>query len=137
MKLLPHYFKWIGLGLILLSIVFGFDDFRRGFMDGITGKPPVDNFESIMPDILSQSCDYLILSGLLLYILSKNKTEDEFAQKLRYESAFIVLILTIGVLFFAYIINSDIKVSPAYVLLLQMLVYLIVRAVKRSVILEG
>jgi len=137
MKLLPHYFKWIGLGLILLSIVFGFDDFRRGFMDGATGKPPVDNFESILPDIFSQLSDYLTLSGLLLYILSKNKTEDEFAQKLRYESAFIVLILTIGVLFFAYIINPDIKVGPAYVLLLQMLVYLVVRRVKRSVILEG
>ena len=64
-----------------------------------------------------------------------NKTEDEFAQKLRYESAYIVLVLTIIVLIFVYMINPEIEFSPAYLLLIQMLAYLIIRSIKRSVIL--
>ena len=27
MKLLPHYFKWIGIGLLLVSMILGFDGF--------------------------------------------------------------------------------------------------------------
>lgn len=135
MKLLPHYFKWIGIGLLILSIILGIDDFYRGFFDGLLGKAPM-NFVPIFPKYFPQLSNYTILSGLLVYILAKNKKEDEFAQKLRYESAFIVLILTIVVLFFVYLVNPDIKMSPGYILLIQMLAYLFIRLIKRKLILE-
>lgn len=136
MKLLPHYFKWIGIGMLFLSMIFGFEDFCRGFYDGWSGVEPRD-FVPIFPEFFSEISDYVILLGLLVYILAKNKTEDELAQKLRYESAYIVLILTVIVLLAVYIINSEIKMSPAYILLLQMIAYLIIRPIKRSVILGG
>jgi hypothetical protein len=134
MKLLPHYFKWIGIGMLLLSLIFGFEDFCRGLFDGLIGEEAKD-FVPILPEYFSQISDYVILMGLLVYILAKNKTEDEFAQKLRYESAFIVLVLTIIALFVVYIINPDVRMSPAYILLLQMLGYLLIRYIKRGVIL--
>ncbi len=136
MKLLPHYFKWIGIGLLFLSMILGFEDFCRGLYDGWSGVEPRD-FVPIFPEFFSEISDYVILLGLLAYILAKNKTEDELAQKLRYESAYIVLILTITVLLVVYIINSELKMSPAYILLLQMIAYLIIRLIKRSVILGG
>lgn len=134
MKLLPHYFKWIGIGLLFLSMIFGYDDFCRGFYDGISGNAPRD-YVSIFPEFFSQVSDYVILFGLLLYILSRNKTEDEFVQKLRYESAYIILVLTVVVLMLVYVIVPDLKVSPANILLLQMVAYLIVRSIRRGVIL--
>lgn len=130
MKLLPHFFKWIGVGLLILSVILGIDDFYRGFIDGLLGKTPMD-FAPVFP----QLSNYAILLGLLVYILAKNKKEDEFAQKLRYESAYIVLILTIVVLFFVYLVNPDIKMSPGYILLIQMIAYLFIRLIKKGVIL--
>lgn len=122
--------------MLLLSIVFGIEEFCRGFTDGASGKEAGD-FVPIFPEFFSQISDYLILFGLLVYILAKNKTEDEFAQKLRYESAYIVLVSTIAVLFVVYLINPDARMSPSYILLLQMLAYLMIRSVKRGLILGG
>ena len=134
MKLLPHYFKWIGIGSIFLGFILGIDDVRRGSLEG-RGMQISDGFSQLLPDICSQLSDYPMLIGLLIYILAKNKTEDEFAQKLRYESAFIVLVITIVVLIIVYMINPGLEFSPAYLLVLQMLAYLIIRSIKRGVIL--
>lgn len=134
MKLLPHYFKWIGIGSIFLGFILGIDDVRGGFLEG-SGMQISDGFSQLLPDICSQVSDYPMLIGLLIYILAKNKTEDEFAQKLRYESAFIVLVITIVVLIIVYMINPGLEFSPAYLLVLQMLAYLIIRPIKRGVIL--
>lgn len=132
MKLLPHYFKWIGIGLLFASIILGFDGFVRGFWDGVSGGE-YNNFTPVFPDFFSQIADFVTLMGLLVYILAKNKTEDEFAQKLRYESAFIVLVLTIVVLLIVILYRPGIQISPAVLLLLQMVAYLIIRRIKNNV----
>lgn len=136
MKLLPHYFKWIGIGMLLLSIIFGYDDFWRGFYDGATGNEPQD-VVPIFPEFFSQISDYVTLIGLLVYILAKNKTEDEFAQKLRFESAYVVLVLTIVTLLVMHASKPDLLVNPGIFLLLQMVAYLIIRSIKRGAILGG
>lgn len=131
MKLLPYYFKWIGIILFPLGMIFGIiDSGRHGFLDARYGYD-VENFQRILPEIVSQLADYATLVGLLIYILAKNKTEDELAQKLRYESAFLVLILTIGTVLVIYIFNSDFEISPSIFLALQMAAYLILRTVKK------
>ena len=133
MKLLPHYFKWIGIIIVTLGFIFGIDDFISGFMDGLTGKPYTLP-EKILQPIYSQISDYFLLVGLLVVILSKSKKEDEYVLKLRYESAFIVLIATIVVFIVVYGFNPDFKIQPGIFILIQMLAYLIVRYVKGSTI---
>lgn len=139
MKLLPHAFKWIGLAVFLLGFIFGaIDDGRQGFMEGYneTVNEPVEyNFKPILPERISHFADYATLLGLLIYILSKNKIEDEFAQKMRFESAFIVFILTISVVLVWHIFNPEFELSPSTFLAMQMFAYLIIRSVKRGIIL--
>lgn len=134
MKLLPHYFKWIGIGLLILSFVFGIDDFLLGFTGASMDLPP-DNFKRILPEFFSQLSDYVLLIGLLIYLVSRNKREDEFIQKIRYESAYIVLAITILGILVLYIINPDIKLNASYLLAFQMLFYLVIKFFRKRMIL--
>jgi len=141
MKLLPHVFKQIGLTVFLIGFVVSMiDDGRHGFIDGWNEARSIGEdeipFVRIMPDFVSKLADYATMLGLLLYILAKNRSEDEFAQKLRYESAYIVLVVSIFLVFILYIIDSEINLSPSTVLMLQMVFYLIVRIIKKFLILE-
>lgn len=111
----------------------GIDDFIIGFLGSISEGHP-ENYQPMMPEIFTRLSDYPLLVGLLLIILSKSKTEDEYTLKLRYESAFIVLIATILVFIVVYASNPDFKIQPGIFILLQMLAYLIVRSVKGSTI---
>ncbi len=132
MKLLPHYFKWIGIGVIFLGFIMGIDDFIMGFIGA--SVEPMGTYERMLPEIFARFSDYPLLLGLLLVVLSKSKTEDELALKLRYESAFIVLVTSILLLIIIYGFNPDFKIQPGIFILLQMLAYLIVRSVKGSTI---
>ena len=131
MKLLPRYFKWIGISLIIIGFIFGIDDFLLGFTGAAYGTEPL---KKILPEFYSRISDYFLLVGLLVVILSKSKTEDEYVLKLRYESAFIVLIATIIVFIVVYGFNPGFKIRPGIFILIQMLAYLIVRSVKGSTI---
>jgi len=133
MKLLPHYFKWIAIGLFILSFVFGIDDFLLGFTSAYHDGPP--KFTRILPEYYAQISDYILLVSLLIYLVSKNKREDEFIQKIRYESAYIVLVITILVILVLYIINPDIKINASYLLAFQMLFYLVVKFFRKRMIL--
>lgn len=140
MKLLPHAFKWIGLAIFLIGFVLSFiDDGRYAFIEGRNeamenGMDKIE-FVRIMPKIVSQIADYATLVGLLIYILARSKREDEFAQKLRYESAFVVLVISIILILIKYIFNPEFELSPSTLLALQMIFYLIVRSIKKQVIL--
>ena len=134
MKLLPHYFKWIGIGLLILSFVFGIDDFLLGFTGASLSEPPED-FKRILPEIFPQISDFILLIGLLIYLVSKNKREDEFIQKIRYESAYIVLVITILGILVLYIINPETKLNASYLLAFQMLFYLVVMFFRKRMIL--
>ncbi len=141
MKLLPHYFKWIGLVIFLGGLFLGLiggigsKDFIEG-MEIAWGESVECEIQPFFPEKVLHVLDFTMLIGLLLYILSKNKTEDEFAQKLRYESAFIVLALSILIILVVYILRPDIKIEPSFLISSQMFFYLILRSVKRKLILE-
>lgn len=143
MKLLPHYFKWIGIILFFAGfLVNSIDDGRKSFMEGYTetqteyieGSVEYD-FQPVLPEKMMHISDFTMLIGLLFYILSKNKKEDEFMQKLRYESAFIVLALSILIILIVYIVDKDIRIEPSFLISTQMIFYLIIRSVKKKIIL--
>jgi Ca2+/Na+ antiporter len=134
MKLLPHYFKWIGIGLLILSFVFGIDDFLLGLYGGWHHDSSKE-FKRILPEIFAQTSDYILLISLLIYLVSRNKREDEFIQKIRYESAYIVLVTTILIILVLYIIIPDINLKVSILLALQMLFYLVVMFLRKRIIL--
>ncbi len=138
--LLPHIFKKIGL-IIFLSgfILSAIDDGRQGFMDGYNenqSDPVKVEFKRVLPEKVSQIADYVLLCGLLIYILSKNKRDDEFTQRLRYESAYIILVVTIVFIFVLYMVNREIRIEPSTFIGTQLVLYLIVRYFRKISILE-
>jgi hypothetical protein len=141
MKLLPHTFKWIGVCLFLIGMLVGLiDNGRQEFISGADagrGDGVKTEFVRLLPEIVSQVAEYVQLLGLLIYILAKNKREDEFAQKLRYESAFIVLVISVLLILIVYIVNPEVRIEPSFLISTQMILYLIVRLFKRQSILEG
>ena len=105
-----------------------------GFTGALPNEPP-EQFKRFLPEIFSQLSDYILLIGLLIYLVSKNKREDEFIQKIRYESAYIVLVITILGILVLYIINPEIKLNASYLLAFQMLFYLLVMFFRKRIIL--
>jgi len=78
----------------------------------------------------------LELLFFLSVLLLKNKREDESIQKLRYESAFIVFVVSILIILVLYIVNPAINIDASFLLSVQMIFYLILRLIKRRLILE-
>ena len=140
MKLLPHVFKWIGITLFIIGFVLGaIDDGRKGFMEGYneTSHEPIKiEFKRILPEKVSQIADYVTLFGLLIYVLSKNKRDDEFTQQLRYEAAYIVFVITIIFILILYVINPNLRLEPSTFIGVQLVLYLIIRYFRRISILD-
>ena len=140
MKLLPHIFKWIGLTIFLIGfITSSIDDGREGFIGGMndaSNDSEKIEFKRILPEKVSQAADYVLLFGLLIYVLSKNKRDDELAQRLRYESAYIVLVLTIFFILILYMVMPNMKIEPSTLIGTQLVLYLIVRYFRKLSITE-
>ena len=140
MKLLPHAFKWIGITVFLIGFVLGaIDDGRQGFLDGYNdaSRDPVKvEIERILPEKVSQIADYVLLFGLLIYVLSKNKRDDEFSKQLRYEAAYIVFVVTVGFIFILSIFIPELRLEPTTFIGAQMALYLILRYFRRVSILD-
>lgn len=144
MKLLPHYFKWIGLVLFFAGFITGAfsPEARKAFVEGWNaGADNSDkrielNTDRGLPQNVSHIADFVSIAGLLIYVLAKQKREDELMQKLRYESAFLVMVITLAIILLIYGFKSDFTVDPSVLLSLQMIGYLIIRAIKRNLI-EG
>lgn len=106
---LPYYFRKIGIFFVLVAIVISFiggiNDFAKGVVKGNnwgqshnSGMFPTKqtdkvidtplHYKEILSSGISNTLNWigitLSFSGFLLYIFSKEKTEDELIQKLRY-----------------------------------------------------
>jgi len=140
MKLLPHVFKWIGITIFFIGFVLGaIDDGRQGFLEGYneTSHDPVKiEFKRILPEKVSQIADYVLLFGLLIYVLSKNKRDDEFTRQMRYEAAYIVFVTTIIFVLILSMINSNLRLEPSTFIGIQLALYLIIRYFRKKSILD-
>lgn len=93
LRLLPSYFKKIGLTLFVLTV---WPDFLRGYIEGYndasekTEIPPLSEFTfwgiEVYSDSFFELFSILSVIGLILYALSRDKILDEFLLKLRIEA---------------------------------------------------
>ena len=138
LRLLPNYFKKIGLTLFLLTV---WANFMRGYIDGyndaagnIEITPPGEfTFWGItfFSDSFYEVFAILSLIGLIIYALSQDKVVDEFLLKLRMEAMhftfFISMILILALLLFG--IKSE--MNALYVMELQVLIFLVAEKIKK------
>ena len=142
--LLPHRFKKIGLALF----IFGFIGWLWGQADGparliknfIAPKGKLVTYHPLAQNQYELNVAFLLITffgfilGLALLILSKERNEDEYSQKLRLESyqfaALFQFILILVLLILRFILGSDIMETlivelGLFFILLFWIVYLI------------
>ena len=143
---LPHYFKRIGVLLVIiaaiLSFMGGMDDFRQGFSnsyneveysyDELKNHPELHAgviVESYFTDEEENTFVWISLlfsiSGFLIYLFSKEKIDDEYIQQIRLKSILQALIAT----WFIYALIklcTDYQFEGIYILQMQLIVYVII-----------
>lgn len=145
---LPNYFKQIGILFVLIAIAFsligGIDRERQGFAEGqlVAAKQMGGNVEQLEEQlkrieeepILSEEKSelYIMISlffsitGLLLYLFSKEKIDDEYIQQIRLKSILQAFMISWIVYAFAKYIIEIHPMDGIYILQMQLLIYVTV-----------
>ncbi|MEE4198217.1 MAG: hypothetical protein V2I54_11275 [Bacteroidales bacterium] len=144
----PYYFKKIGIILVTVSIVFSFlsglHTFTEGFEEGYNSTKnneeqkiefKADPFTAKTRENLRLIGLTLSFSGLIVYMFSSEKIEDEFIQNLRYKSLTKSLIITWIIYGLVYILKNNFNperielhwhTDGLYVLQFQLFMYVII-----------
>jgi len=129
---LPNYTKKIAFALYLVAVVFScianVDSFLSGYHDASTKaeyNPENITYDSI-PNNLEKRYTWISLAfsftGLLMYIFSKEKVEDEYMQLLRIKALTWSIVLTWLAVIFTMIFISPLE--GLYVLQFQLVAFL-------------
>ena len=138
LRLLPSYFKKVGLGLFLLTV---WPSFFRGFIDGYNSGAESEQMFGFEPfhflgipffsDAFFEICSILALIGLIIYAASRDETFDEFMQRLRMEAMRLTFFISIIFVFFLLIMDITSNFSALYLVELQVIIFLVVKKLKK------
>ncbi|WP_299434708.1 hypothetical protein [uncultured Maribacter sp.] len=81
---------------------------------------------------LSYGIDFVAIIAMLIYMVSKEKVEDDFIDKLRLESFQLTFIIGILVTIFMYILAKDLKLTLDYFIFPLLWSYIIIFFIKRK-----
>ncbi|MEO9572233.1 MAG: hypothetical protein ABJH82_00310 [Polaribacter sp.] len=159
-KMLPNWCKKVGLIIFFLSIVINFsyvdsrESFCKGYNDGYnstrteskslfrksseTKEIKTLNFkpffiEKVLGSNSIHLFDVSILLGMIIYILAKEKIEDDYINKLRLESYQLTSVLVLFAALGLYSFFENLKFSLNIFITLYLLSYLIIFALKKRV----
>ena len=141
LQILPNWCKKLGLAIF---IIFSFSSVLRGWEDGMNascnnGLPVVKTIEVTTPytDYFGENMlhwfDVLSIFGILIYMLSKEKIEDDYINQLRLESYQLTAIIGIVISILLYAFAESIQLTPDYFITLFMYFYLITFFIKKRV----
>ncbi|HLR26348.1 MAG TPA: hypothetical protein VK112_10815 [Fodinibius sp.] len=146
LRLLPNYFKKIGLVLFLLTVWPGF---IRGFIEGYNAEANEESNKDIKPgetyqiegstflgvqvfsDPFIRLFTILSIIGLIIYALSRDKVFDEFLLKLRMEAMHLTFFLSLLIISALLLFGIKSEMSALYVIELQVLIFLVAKKVKK------
>ncbi|NKI31350.1 hypothetical protein [Croceivirga thetidis] len=130
-QIFPNWFKKLGLGVFIVSTIFTAGD---PFMDGFKGVE--EGTHHYFKDFLGQTIYYILnilpTVGLLVYMLSKEKIEDDYLKLLRLSTYQLTVIITLLISFGLYVLSPQIKFSLDMALSLFMLLFLVVFHFKKN-----
>ena len=126
LQMLPNWFKKVGLILFIVgSIIGGGDDFVKGFNEGVNAASFGDSKDIHIHADQNRITEFFggekiihifyVLSfiGMLIYMLAKEKIEDDYINKLRLESFQLTSIvsLIIGIVLLTFSKISDVSLT--------------------------
>jgi hypothetical protein len=128
-KMLPNWGKKLGfLVFITCSFIAGYSD----FMDGLTGQSyNTGKYEDLVGKQSRHVLEILSILGLIIYMFSKEKIEDDYINKLRLESFQLTSFIGLAITIIAYAISEEIRLTLDYFIILFLWIYLGVFAIKK------
>lgn len=141
-KMLPNWYKKLGFMFFLIGYIVASTAIssRKSFYEGANSASinPI-NIPMLEPIFIEKwfgeiglhFFDVLIVLGLLIYMLSKEKIEDDYINKLRLESYQLTSVFALFLTVILYIIFGNLEMSLDYFINLFLLVYLIIFAFKK------
>ena len=142
-KMLPNWCKRLGFLVFIISLLINstYIESRKSFLEGYYAgygiKNEILNLEPILFESVfgSQSLHFfsvLIIIGLIIYMFSREKVEDDYIDKLRLESFKLTSLIGLGCSMLLYIIFKTLKLELDYFVLIFLIVYLNIIALKKS-----
>jgi len=130
-KMLPNWVKKLGF---LLFIICSFISGYSHFMEGFTGQTcNSGNYDELVGKELSHVFDILSILGLIIYMFSKEKIEDDYISKLRLESFQLTSFIGLAITIIAYAISEEIRLTLDYFIILFLWIYLVTFAFKKRI----
>lgn len=132
-QVLPNWCKKLGVVIFLIGAVVSF---YEGFSEGI--NTPCNVTDSIIHSEHSNCIHNYIyffslleIIGMMIYMMSKEKVEDDYINMLRLQSYQLTFFINIIIAFFLFIFKKEMLVEIDSYLSVFLLIYLITFAVKK------
>jgi len=154
-QILPNWCKKLGLAIFFIGfIIGGIDDFKEGFNEGYNSsrnsevdiilnnqdnneKPHTINEPSIFLKTFGETGLHIFeivgIFGMLIYMLSKEKIEDDYIDKLRYQSYLFSSVIWLVIAIILYSFNENFKLTIDYFIYLFIWTYLITFFIKKRI----
>ncbi|MFD1293044.1 hypothetical protein ACFQ5N_04260 [Lutibacter holmesii] len=150
-QIFPNWCKKLGLAMfIIFSFISAGDSAINGYCDGQNSFQPINEktenktittppksnvttFKDFFGEKTLRILDALSLFGVLIYMLSKEKIEDDYINILRLESYKFTAIIGILISILLYAFSEEIKLTIDYFITLFMYLYLITFFIKKRV----
>lgn len=132
LKMLPNWCKKLGFVLFIICFtISGSESFMEGFNEATQGSKEYSVFENYFSDSILHFFDVLSIIGMIIYMFSKEKIEDDYINKLRLESFQLSSVIGLVVTIILYAFSKDIKLTLDYFLILFLWTYLVIFAIKK------
>ena len=135
-QILPNWCKKLGLTIFIIAELLTAGD---SFMDGFNHVPEGTHhyFNDLYGPTLYTIFYVLPMFGLLIYLFSKEKIEDDYINILRLQSYQITITVFLIIAFVIYLMTQNINIGLEITLELFMITYLIVFWNKKRLILDS
>lgn len=137
LQILPNWCKKLGLILFFVTgFINGFQSFIDGFNDGFSGKPydyKPTYFENILGESGLHFLGFISMIGLIIFLLSKEKIEDDFINKLRLESYQLTSFICLVLFLILYAFTQSMKISFDDVIFVFVTIYAITFYIKKRI----
>lgn len=134
LQILPNWCKKIGLILFFSFFVLSaFEEFRKGWysVGTINYKPLM--YSEFINKIGRHYFEIIGILGILMYMLSKEKVEDDYINQLRLESYQFTAIVGLLISILLYAFSEDLNLTLDYFFILFMFFYLITFFIKKRI----
>ena len=134
-KMLPNWCKKLGFLLFIIGFfISGYTGFQEGFQEGLRGKEfNSSEIKHFFSNKLIHFFDIVSITGMVIYMFTKEKIEDDYINKLRLESFQLTSFIGLGITIISYAISEDIKLTLDYFIILFLWMYLSIFALKKRI----